>query len=55
MEEVGIEPRTFGSQVLHSTTVHHTPQGLKLDLYLRNEFHFSGVHGAMNPSGSRAK
>ena len=24
-------------------------------LYLRNEFHFSGVHGAMNRSGSRAK
>ena len=23
--------------------------------YLRNEFHFSGVHGAMNRSGSRAK
>ena len=23
-------------------------------LYLRNEFHFSGVHGAMNRSGSRA-
>ena len=22
---------------------------------LRNEFHFSGVHGAMNRSGSRAK
>ena len=24
-------------------------------LHLRNEFHFSGVHGAMNRSGSRAK
>ena len=24
-------------------------------VYLRNEFHFSGVHGAMNRSGSRAK
>ena len=24
-------------------------------IYLRNEFHFSGVHGAMNRSGSRAK
>ena len=23
--------------------------------YLRNEFNFSGVHGAMNRSGSRAK
>ena len=23
--------------------------------HLRNEFHFSGVHGAMNRSGSRAK
>ena len=23
--------------------------------YLRNDFHFSGVHGAMNRSGSRAK
>ena len=22
---------------------------------LRNEYHFSGVHGAMNRSGSRAK
>ena len=26
-----------------------------LCIYLRNEFHFSGVHGAMNRSGSRAK
>ena len=26
-----------------------------LYMYLRNEFHFSGVHGAMNRSGSRAK
>ena len=26
-----------------------------LYIYLRNEFHFSGVHGAMNRSGSRAK
>ena len=25
------------------------------NVYLRNEFHFSGVHGAMNRSGSRAK
>ena len=25
------------------------------DFHLRNEFHFSGVHGAMNRSGSRAK
>ena len=24
-------------------------------VHLRNEFHFSGVHGAMNRSGSRAK
>ena len=24
-------------------------------IHLRNEFHFSGVHGAMNRSGSRAK
>ena len=23
--------------------------------YLRNEFHFSGVHGAMNRSGSKCK
>ena len=23
--------------------------------FLRNEFHFSGVHGAVNRSGSRAK
>ena len=31
---------------------------LKLEgkfFHLRNEFHFSGVHGAMNRSGSRAK
>ena len=27
----------------------------KLVVYLRNEFIFSGVHGAMNRSGSRAK
>ena len=27
----------------------------KTQMYLRNEFHFSGVHGAMNRSGSRAK
>ena len=26
-----------------------------IKIYLRNEFHFSGVHGAMNRSGSRAK
>ena len=25
------------------------------DIQLRNEFHFSGFHGAMNRSGSRAK
>ena len=25
------------------------------NIQLRNEFHFSGVHGAMNRSGSRAK
>ena len=25
------------------------------NIHLRNEFHFSGVHGAMNRSGSRAK
>ena len=25
------------------------------DVQLRNEFHFSGVHGAMNRSGSLAK
>ena len=30
------------------------PRILKLK-HLRNEFHFSGVHGAMNRSGSRAK
>ena len=28
---------------------------LSLNIYLRNEFHFSDVHGAMNRSGSRAK
>ena len=26
-----------------------------IGVYLRNEFRFSGVHGAMNRSGSRAK
>ena len=28
---------------------------IKFNIYLRNEFYFSGVHGAMNRSGSRAK
>ena len=27
----------------------------EINSHLRNEFHFSGVHGAMNRSGSRAK
>ena len=27
----------------------------RVNIHLRNEFHFSGVHGAMNRSGSRAK
>ena len=26
-----------------------------IEVHLRNEFHFSGVHGIMNRSGSRAK
>ena len=31
-------------------------KGVKVEkFHLRNEFHFSGVHGAMNRSGSRAK
>ena len=29
--------------------------GLILFFFLRDEFHFSDVHGAMNRSGSRAK
>ena len=28
---------------------------LIVGVYLRNEFHFSDVHGTMNHSGSRAK
>ena len=28
---------------------------LQTVIYLRNEFHFSGVHGALNRSGSHAK
>ena len=33
----------------------YVSQGCMRRAYLRNEFHFSGVHGAMNRSGSRAK
>ena len=30
-------------------------EGVTSNYQLRNEFHFSGVHGAMKRSGSRAK
>ena len=37
-----------------SVTCYDFPE-LKRKSHLRNEFHFSDVHGAMNGSGSRAK
>ena len=39
----------FWNPETHRATVRHWL------IYLRNEFNFSGVHGAMNRSGSLAK
>ena len=44
---MGVSIRHNGSRKRNSLNVNC--------VYLRNEFHFSGVHGAMNRSGSRAK
>ena len=41
--------------LVNETTYNSYERIVSGDNHLRNEFHFSGVHGAMNRSGSRAK